>query len=143
MANDMTVASTTDEMVDVEAAADVTQAELEAGRAAPEPRERDEETDQDRDENYDRAGKAGFQKRIDRLTRERYQNRERIQQLEARLHEVESSSNSSRTPESESSDEAPTLESDRTPSNHAQRQPTENVPEPEDNRSRDAQQVHA
>lgn len=86
--NDITVASTTDEPENVEAAAQVTAEELAEGRT-PAPRERNEEHEGERFEDRERPGKGGIQKRIDRLTREKYQHLDRIQQLEARLQEVE------------------------------------------------------
>jgi hypothetical protein len=146
--DDITVASTTDDAVDVEAAAAVTPQELAAG-LAPAPQTQDDESDDGPSEDRDRAGKGGFQKRIDRLTREKYQNLDRIQQLEERLRQVDASR--SRTPPDAEAEErgATDVPGESTTDEIArrtedgQRRPALEEARAQEAREREAQQVHA
>jgi hypothetical protein len=136
--DDITVASTTDEPEDVAAAAEVTPQELAAGRT-PAPQARDEEAADESPQDSDRSGKGGFQKRIDRLTREKYQNQDRIRQLEERLREVEAGTRPSIPPSAEGEEPATTERPNERPTDEGdQRRPA-----PEEPREQEARDVHA
>ena len=146
--DEITVASTTDEPEAVEAAAEVTPQELAAGRT-PAPKARKEESADDSVEDRDRVGRGGFQKRIDRLTREKYQNLDRIQQLEARLREVEAGSRpgtrqvaEGEQPISTENTVKPSL-GDAESRSEAHEAPPEKVREPDAASADEARQVHA
>lgn len=117
MASEITIASTTDDMTDLQAAAKVTREEPEAG-LLPEPVERAEEPESRRAEAHERPGKAGFQKRIDKLTRERYQDKDRIQQLEAQLRELEGQNSGPRESVEKSGAAEPERREDSQPQRH-------------------------
>jgi hypothetical protein len=100
MAEGITVASTTDEMRDVEAAAEASPEELESGRL-PEPEASEEEeleAEPESEPEPEPRRRNPVQRRIDSLTREKYESRARIQELEAKLREVEQSTRPSAEP---------------------------------------------
>jgi hypothetical protein len=79
---DLTVSSTTDNMAAVEQAAEV-DSELESRQSDADPHPAKESAADGR------HGRSGYQKRIDKLTREKYETRAEVQSLRERLEQLE------------------------------------------------------
>jgi hypothetical protein len=123
--NDATVASTTDTMEDVTAAAEVTVEELAEGRL-PERSELTTNNDEESEEPRPKVNK--LQRRFDALTREKYEHLDRIKELEARLWEVDASAR--REPQVTEPESPTEKENVEQPANEPEKRPEAPRPDP-------------